>query len=141
MENKSNALLKKLQFKAGMNGVFFHLPENLLKDFQEFGIAAGTETTLHGKEPEFFLAFVRDSNEVEAAAEKYLPSMRKDAFLWFCFPKKTSALYTAGLSRDEGWDYLMKQDYLPVRNIAMDENWSALRFRHRSHISKITRKF
>jgi len=90
---------------------------------------------------DFFLAFVRESVEAESAAVKYLHLLRKDALLWFCFPKKTSTLQSAGLSRDHGWDYLMKQDYLPVRIISVDETWSALRFRHRSLISKVTRKF
>lgn len=139
METNGMALFKKLQFKDGMKPVFFQVPEYLVKELQHFPVVA--EDVPDGKELDFVMAFVQESWEAEAAAEKFLHLLRQDALLWFCYPKKSSALRSAGLSRDHGWDFLLQKDFLPVRIISVDENWSALRFRHRSLISKITRKF
>jgi hypothetical protein len=141
MEKNSIGLLKKLQFKDGMKSVFFQLPENLDNNLQELGFPTCSASNLTGNDIDFFLAFVQDRIEIESAAEKYLPLLRPDALLWFCYPKKSSGLRSAGISRDHGWDYLLQKDFLPVRIISVDDNWSALRFRHRSLISKITRKF
>ena len=45
------------------------------------------------------------------------------------YPKKTSKKYSATVSRDEGWGPLGENGYETVRLIALDEDWSILRFR------------
>jgi hypothetical protein len=35
----------------------------------------------------------------------------------------------------------LERDLLPVTQVAIDETWSALRFRRRREIAKLTRKF
>jgi hypothetical protein len=60
--------------------------------------------------------------------------------LWLAYPKKSSGVKT-DLSRDAGWPPLEAADFLPVTQISLDETWSALRFRRRSEIKTLTRKF
>jgi hypothetical protein len=42
-------------------------------------------------------------------------------------------------NRDTGWQPLGKYDLEPVRQVAIDEDWSALRFRNVNNIKKMTR--
>ena len=43
-------------------------------------------------------------------------------------------------NRDTGWDALGNLGFEPVRMIAIDEDWSALRFREAKFIKTITRR-
>ncbi len=60
--------------------------------------------------------------------------MNDDGILWFAYPKKSSKEYETNLSRDDGWQPLDDLGYEGVRQVAIDEDWSALRFRHVDHI-------
>lgn len=99
-------------------------------------------SSLTGKEPiEFFLAFVTKQNEVNSLAKKASTRLVDDGLLWLAYPKGSSKKYTCDFNRDSGWDELGKLGFEPVRQVAIDEDWSALRFRSVAHIKKMTRSF
>ncbi|MET0366290.1 MAG: hypothetical protein ABW169_16725 [Sphingobium sp.] len=85
------------------------------------------------------IVFVHSPEEVEASVETLLARFRPGDRLWFAYPK-TSGRIPGTLSRDHGWDALAGRDWLPVTQIAIDSDWSALRFRPRSEIARLTRK-
>jgi hypothetical protein len=64
-----------------------------------------------------------------------------DAILWFCYPKGTSKKYTCDFNRDTGWASLGQLGWEPVRQVAIDDDWSALRFRNPDFIKTMTRSF
>jgi hypothetical protein len=134
-------LLAKLQFKDGMRACSSRVPEDLLLEFQNIEILENTGQRDGDEKFSFFLAFVRNPAEVELAYENAKALLKEDALLWFCYPKKSSVLYSGEISRDYGWEHLFQNDLLPVRIVSVSDDWSALRFRHRDRISKITRKF
>lgn len=72
-------------------------------------------------------------------AEKLLPLANGDAVIWFCYPKGTSKKYKCEFNRDNGWAKLGERDWEPVRMVAIDEDWSALRFRKTDFIKTMTR--
>lgn len=80
----------------------------------------------------------------QAALARFVPDVlagyQDGNVLWLVYPKKSSGTKT-DLSRDIGWLPLEAADFLPVTQIALDETWSALRFRRRSEIKVLTRKF
>ena len=39
-----------------------------------------------------------------------------------------------GEHRDRGWDTLAAQGFAPVRQVAIDDDWSVLRFRRREFV-------
>jgi hypothetical protein len=88
----------------------------------------------------FALAFVRTQAEVNAAAEQLLPRVEGDAVVWFAYPKASSKRYRCDFNRDTGWDVLGRAGFEGVRQVAIDEDWSALRFRRVEYIKKMTRK-
>ena len=58
--------------------------------------------------------------------------------MWFAYPKKSGTI-ASDITRDDGWDLLAAHDLLPVTQVAIDSDWSALRFRYRDEIKKLTR--
>ncbi len=72
------------------------------------------------------LAFVRTAADLEAA-DAAVAAAREDRLSWIAYPKG-GALGT-DLNRDRLADAARARGIRPVRQIALDDVWSALRFR------------
>jgi hypothetical protein len=59
--------------------------------------------------------------------------------VWFAYPKQSSKKYTCEFNRDSGWAELGKAGFEPVRMVAIDADWSAVRFRRVDFIKSLTR--
>jgi hypothetical protein len=90
---------------------------------------------------EYILLFVHLVSEVEAYAPLALHNLISDGVLWFAYPKKTSKKYLSDIDRDHGWENLMNAGFYPVRQVAIDEDWSALRFRNARFIKSDLSRF
>lgn len=86
----------------------------------------------------FALAFVTRLAEIAAAA-RWLPRAAGDAVVWFAYPKMTSKRFRCEFNRDTGWQALGAAGFEGVRMVAIDEDWSALRFRRTEHIKSLRR--
>jgi hypothetical protein len=87
----------------------------------------------------FALAFVMTLKEVAAAAEQLARAADGDALLWMVYPKASSKKYQCEFNRDSGWQALGNAGFEPVRQVAIDEDWSALRFRKAEFIKTMRR--
>jgi hypothetical protein len=87
----------------------------------------------------FALAFVKTLAEVEAATEQLARAASGDALVWMVYPKASSKRYRCEFNRDTGWARLGEAGYEPVRQVAVDEDWSALRFRKVEFIRSMKR--
>jgi hypothetical protein len=87
----------------------------------------------------FALAFVMTQKDVDALGKSVSKKAAGDAVVWFAYPKGTSKKYASGIDRDRGWDVLGKAGFEPVRMVAIDEDWSAVRFRRVEFIKTLTR--
>ena len=123
------ALLKKLGYKAGSVLKVIDCPDNLAARL------AGSETADH---PSIILAFVSNTAALAEAVSGAIADYRRGGALWFAYPKKSGSI-ASDISRDDGWDSLATHDLLPVTQIAIDSDWSALRFRYRDEIARLTR--
>ena len=92
-------------------------------------------------EAEFWLAFVTRKSEVEKLAPEIARRTRGDAIVWFAYPKGTSKKYTCDFNRDTGWASLKKLGFDTVRAVAIDEDWTALRFRRREFVKRSWRSW
>jgi hypothetical protein len=90
-------------------------------------------------EVEFALAFVKTQADLDAAVKGITTRAKGDAVVWFAYPKATSKKYTSTINRDTGWDSLGATGFEGVRMIAIDEDWSALRFRRAEFIKTMKR--
>jgi len=87
----------------------------------------------------FSLAFVTKQDQVDTVAPEIANKAEVDAVIWFAYPKGTSKKYKSEISRDRGWDILRKLGFDTVRAVAIDEDWSALRFRRVEFVNSLTR--
>jgi len=87
----------------------------------------------------FALAFVTRLAEAESLARRIAAKTEGDALVWFAYPKGGSKRYKSEVTRDAGWAVLGEQGFEAVRQIAIDEAWSALRFRRTEYIRTMRR--
>jgi hypothetical protein len=82
----------------------------------------------------FMVLFVKTVSEVNELTPMALHNLIADGILWYCFPKKSSKIYTPGLDRANGWKVLLDSGLRPVRQVTINDDWSALRFRNIKYI-------
>lgn len=84
------------------------------------------------KDLDLVLLTVQNSTEMAQFAPLTLLSIKFDGLFWIAYPKQTAGLET-DLNRDEGWEPVTGAGYRPVFQIAIDDTWSAVRFRPFEH--------
>jgi hypothetical protein len=89
----------------------------------------------------FIIIFVKTVSEVELFAPITVHNLMADGVLWFCYPKRTSKKYSSDIDRDHGWKILNDSGLHGIRLVAVDEDWSALRFRNRKYIKSTSGRF
>lgn len=87
----------------------------------------------------FLLAFVTERDEIEAIAAQLGKLAQGDIIVWLCYPKGTSKRYTCNFNRDTGWTAMGNAGFEGVRMVAIDEDWSAFRFRRVEYVKTMTR--
>lgn len=132
------ALLRKLNHKPGLPVTVLAPPPEVEPVLEAWSAETKVKRRL-GKEEAFVLAFVRMSAELARLAPKVVEALVDDAVLWLAYPKKSSKRYQSDLSRDDSWQPLGDAGMEPVRQVAIDADWSALRFRRAEHIAKLVR--
>ncbi len=88
----------------------------------------------------FALAFATRQSEVDALSRVLAHKAEGDALLWFAYPKGTSRRYKCDFNRDTGWQVIRGAGFDTVRQVAIDEDWSALRFRRMAFIKPVEGK-
>lgn len=88
----------------------------------------------------FAMVFVLTDADIVHTSTAITASLADDAVFWMVYPKKSSQRYQTTINRDHGWAPLGAQQFEPVRLVAIDEDWSALRFRKVEHIAKMIRR-
>ncbi|MFZ6741653.1 hypothetical protein ACO0LC_00325 [Undibacterium sp. JH2W] len=91
------------------------------------------------KQISYALVFVSKQQELDEVSLALSKLVHGDALLWFVYPKASSKKYQCEFNRDTGWDVIKAAGFDTVRMVAIDEDWSALRFRHVSYIKPATR--
>ena len=123
-------LFKKLNYKGQPAIHLLNAPDSFQAEQKEISAIAKVLTSAETTSKiEFALVFVTRQTDVEFYAQKVVPGLQGDAVLWFCYPKGTSKKYKCDINRDKGWNILGESGFKPVRQVAIDEDWSALRFR------------
>ena len=137
-----NSLLKKLNFKDQKQVVLFNLPNDLGDLAAAFALLAQVhkDFTTVGK-ADFTIAFATKQEQVDTAADLIALNTEGDAVVWLAYPKGSSKRYKCDFNRDNGWTKLGALGFEPVRQVAIDDDWSALRFRRVAFIKTMTRSF
>lgn len=139
-----NTLFKKLNYKAQPVVYVLNAPESFETDLESLTEQATLLRSLDQSQTagiEFIMAFVTGQNQINEIIPLIAPRLEGDAILWMCYPKKTSKNYQCDFNRDTGWAILGEYGLEGVRMVAIDTDWSALRFRKVAYIKQLTRKF
>ncbi len=122
-----SGLIKKLLIKSGMRIAVFNAPSGYLGNLDPLpeGVrfADGPDGTL-----DFVQLFIKNREEYRQLGPNALRAVKPDGLLWICYPKKSGGV-ESDLDRDAVWKLLEPTGLRPVTQIAIDEVWSALRFR------------
>lgn len=133
-------LFKKLNFKNHAEIIVAQAPDTFAGQLEEMAKYTRILSYPAGAESiQFALLFVTKQSEIDVLIKEVGPKLEGDAILWFCYPKGSSKKYKCDFNRDNGWTSLGQYGLEPVRMVAIDEDWSALRFRRQEYIKTLTR--
>jgi hypothetical protein len=85
---------------------------------------------------EFALAFAVTQAELDKVSKSLAGRAKSDAIVWIAYPKKSSKRYTCEFNRDSGWHVLRDAGFDTVRSVAIDDDWTGLRFRRVEFIKR-----
>ncbi|WP_299257195.1 hypothetical protein [uncultured Aquimarina sp.] len=133
-------LFKKLQLPPLLDEILIlNEPEGFCKELDCLKDVIVKESLIQVSEVDFALVFVTEKKQIENRIETIYPKLVGDGILWFAYPKKSSKKYSTEITRNHGWGVLGDYNLEPVRQVAIDDNWTALRFRKVSFIKNMTR--
>ena|SRR5437588_10003040 len=106
---------------------------NLKKDMKVRVLAKPVEVDLSGlaitqsAKAEGVIAFVTKLADVKANAGPVVDAAKDDLIAWLAYPK--AGQLGTDLNRDVLWQHMLKKGVQGVRQVAIDDVWSAMRFR------------
>jgi hypothetical protein len=112
------SLAAKLNLKPGMTLEVLALPS---------GVDLGDVHTSSGPKADGILLFIRTVAELDTKAAPVIDVAKRDGLAWIAYPK--GGRLETDLNRDILWKKLEMKGIQGVRQISIDEVWSALRFR------------
>ena len=135
-------LLKKLNYKGYKRIAVINPEEDFLKAISDELKDVITDNEIDQRYPyDFMLIFVKTVKEVDYYSPIALHNLTADGVLWLCYPKKSSKKYTSELERDRGWKILNDLGFYGIRMVAVDEDWSAMRFRNAKYIKSTSGRY
>ncbi len=111
------SLASKLQVKQGQRIRLVNAPSGFSLDAE----------TAKGPTADAILVFVRNRKDLAKHESAVLACAREDRLAWIAYPK--AGQLGTDLNRDALWRLLEGKGVRPARQVALDDTWSALRFR------------
>jgi hypothetical protein len=134
-----SAVFKKLNLKNEKEILVLNAPDSFELELAALEGIIIKRSPAQAAEIQFSLAFVTQQTELDALSKAIAAKTKGDALVWFVYPKSSSKKYKCEFNRDSGWAVLGELGFEPVRQIAIDEDWSALRFRRVEYIKTMIR--
>jgi hypothetical protein len=130
----ATSIADKLKIKAGATLLTLNAPPEFKKHLT--GLPAGVKIVTNGKTYNQVHWFVMNRKQMENELSKVLKLVTGNVICWIYYPKGTSKLQT-DLTRDKGWDELLKRDNLTwISLISFDDTWSTFAFRIKTEADK-----
>ena len=131
----AGTLAKKLQVRPGQPVRVLHAPEGLELDLPGSGAEGRAESTgaadgaggSAGAPAPATLVFVASFAEAEERVAPAVAAALADELSWVAYPK--AGRLGTDLNRDVLAAFMTARGVRPVRQVALDDTWSALRFR------------
>lgn len=135
-------IFKKMNFKDQAEICVLNAPQSFFPHLEAMEAFTQVKNNLDEVQKLYFgLAFVTNQSEVDAVSLAFAEKLEGDGQIWFAYPKGSSKRYKCEFNRDTGWAVLGQLGFEGVRIVAIDPDWSALRFRRVQFIKNMTRSF
>jgi hypothetical protein len=74
------------------------------------------------------IVFVPTTATLTTHSAAAIAALKPGGLMWLAYPKKTGTILS-DMTRERAWEAFTHLDWRPVSQIALDDTWSALRFR------------
>lgn len=134
-------LFKKLNLKQQIEIVILNHPAEFETELNAIKHCTSVQTNIDNiGEIEFVLVFVKTQDDINTFIPLISERLKGDGIVWCAYPKKTSKKHKSEINRDNGWTIFGNIGFEGVRQVAIDADWSALRFRKVEYIKKMNRR-
>jgi len=128
------SLQQKLQLKSGQSVVILNPPpgyqDKLMAELKDNILS--TEARVNA---EAVILFVNSLAEAKDLAPNAIRAVKPDDLLWIAYPKGSSKVKT-DVNRDSLWEAVKVTGWRAVRQVALDDVWSVMRFRPEEKVGK-----
>ncbi|MEZ5016827.1 MAG: YdeI/OmpD-associated family protein [Flavipsychrobacter sp.] len=128
------SVIKKLKFTED-KVLTVNMPDNCKGLFEDMTVVTKYSGSTKYNQ---VLLFAQEKKVLEAELKGMVSKLSSTAMFWIAYPKKSGSI-ESDLSRDDFWNILKSDGYAPVMQIALDKDWSVLRFRKTSDIGTMVR--
>jgi hypothetical protein len=130
----ANTVPKKMRIKENYVLLTLNAPADFKKKLEPHPV--GLKVSPNAKNYHQVHWFVKNRKQMEEELINVLPLLKTELVCWTYYPKGSSGIQT-DLTRDKGWDSLLKMDTLHwISLISFDETWSAFGFRLKTAADK-----
>ncbi len=130
----STSTAQKLRINDGFGLLALNAPKDFKKEIGQ--LPPGVHISGDSKNYDQVHWFVMNRAQLEKELNKVLKLIKDEVVLWIYYPKGTSKLQT-DLTRDKGWDSLLKHDELTwISLISFNDTWSTFGARLKSESDK-----
>ncbi|MEM6347343.1 MAG: hypothetical protein AAF927_25860 [Bacteroidota bacterium] len=136
-----NPIFKKMNFKDQKRILVLFAPISFQPNMAEMEPLCEVLTEIRAADKyEYVLTFAESIKQLEETMASLKGKFSEnDPQLWIAYPKKSSKKYQSDINRDMDWSFVGEQGFEGVRQIAIDADWSALRFRQARFIKTMKR--
>jgi hypothetical protein len=128
-------ILKKLRYGDQNRIAVLNAPEVIMKKLVKALPSVQIDTEINARYLyDFMVVFASRSDEVKLLGPACIHNLNGDGKLWMAYPKGTSQKYVTDINRDHGWESVEKTGFRRVSQVAIDDEWSALRFRNSRYV-------
>ena len=130
----ASPLFKKLNLGVHREIAVFNAPDSFESELERLKGVKIARDPVKPKAIAFGLAFATTQAQLDRASKILAGASKGDAVIWFAYPKGTSKRYQCEYNRDSGWNVIRAAGFESVRMVAIDADWSALRFRRVEYV-------
>jgi hypothetical protein len=128
-------ILKKLKYSKEERIALLNAPEEFRERIIGLLPEVQIDTEINARFLyEFMIAFTPGSVEVDKLGPACIHNLSDDGKLWMAYPKGTSRRFSTDINRDRGWNNVEAAGFRRVSQVAVDNDWSALRFRNVKYV-------
>ncbi len=119
-------LVQKLALKEGSQVLLVHAPDGYASRLEP--LPAGVVLNAPAGPYDVIQVFVATQKDLEGTLPTLKPLLKPKGYIWVTWHKGTSHVKT-DVTRDTIWPFSAAIGLQPVSNVAVDDDWSALRLK------------